>query len=52
MVADYAFIKDSTDDENITLLVMKLYPFRIVFLISPKEAMSDIFDGSSVRLKK
>ena len=31
LVADYAFIKDSTDEENITLLVMKLYPFKMFF---------------------
>ena len=31
LVADYAFIKDSADSDNVTLLVMKLYPFKMFF---------------------
>ena len=31
LVGDYAYLEDSQDSENITLLVMKLYPFRMRF---------------------
>ena len=31
LVGDYGFVKDGSDDENATLLVMKLYPFKLIF---------------------
>ena len=31
LVGDYGFIKDSSDDDNATVLVMKLYPFKLIF---------------------
>ena len=31
LVGDYAFMKDGADDENVTVLVMKLYPFKLFF---------------------
>ena len=31
LVSDYGFIKDGSDDENVTTLVMKLYPYKLVF---------------------
>ena len=31
LVGDYGFIKDGSDDENVTILVMKLYPFKLIF---------------------
>ena len=30
LVGDYGFIKDGTDDENATVLVLKLYPFKLI----------------------
>ena len=29
LVADYCFLKGSTDDDHITVLVMRLYPYRV-----------------------
>ena len=31
LVGDYGFMKDGSDDENVTVLVLKLYPFRLIF---------------------
>ena len=31
LVGDYGFIKDSSDEDNITVLVLKLFPFKLVF---------------------
>ena len=31
LVGDYGFIKDSNDEENVTILVLKLYPYKLVF---------------------
>ena len=31
LVGDYGFIKDGSDDENVTVLVLKLFPFKLVF---------------------
>ena len=31
LVGDYGFIKDSSDEENVTILVLKLYPYKLVF---------------------
>ena len=30
LVGDYGFIKDGTDDENATVLVLKLWPFKLI----------------------
>ena len=31
LVGDYGFVKDGVDSENVTVFVLKLYPFRFVF---------------------
>ena len=31
LVGDYGFIKDGSDDENVTILVLKLFPFKLIF---------------------
>ena len=31
LVGDYGFVKDGADDENVTVLVLKLYPYRLIF---------------------
>ena len=31
LVGDYGFIKDGADDANVTVLVLKLYPFKLLF---------------------
>ena len=31
LVGDYGFIKDGVDEENATILVMKLYPYKLMF---------------------
>ena len=31
LVGDYGFIKDSSDADNATVLVLKLYPFKLIF---------------------
>ena len=31
LVGDYGFIKDSSDDENITILILKLFPYKLIF---------------------
>ena len=31
LVGDYGFVKDGSDDENATILVLKLYPFKLIF---------------------
>ena len=31
LVADYCFLEGSTDDDHITVLVMRLYPYRVFF---------------------
>ena len=31
LVGDYGFIKDGVDEENATILVMKLYPYKLIF---------------------
>ena len=33
LVADYCFLKGQGDDDHITVLVMRLYPFRVFFAI-------------------
>ena len=30
LVGDYGFIKDGVDEENATILVMKLYPYKLI----------------------
>ena len=31
LVGDYGFVKDSSDEDNVTVLVLKLFPFKLVF---------------------
>ena len=31
LVGDYGFVKDGTDEGNATVLVLKLYPYKLVF---------------------
>ena len=31
LVGGYGFVKDGSDDENITILVLKLFPYRLIF---------------------
>ena len=31
LVGDYGFVKDGSDDDNVTTLVLKLYPFKLIF---------------------
>ena len=31
LVGDDGFVKDGADDENVTVLVLKLYPYRLIF---------------------
>ena len=31
LVGDYGFVKDAADDENITVLILKLYPYKLIF---------------------
>ena len=31
LVGDYGFVKDGSDDENVTILVLKLFPYKLIF---------------------
>ena len=31
LVGDYGFVKDGSDDENVTVLVLKLFPYKLIF---------------------
>ena len=31
LVGDYGFMKDGSDDENATILVLELHPFKLIF---------------------
>ena len=33
LVGDYGFVKDSKDGNQLTLLILKLYPYKIYFLV-------------------
>ena len=37
LVGDYCFVKDSTDGEQLTVLVMKLYPYKMYVACAVKQ---------------